>query len=128
MKKNRAELVIELEKLFGKRIFAIVFNPAYEQGISEGDEISFQYFLEEIIKKENIKDCIIILSGFGGNLRTGILCSQLLRENISRYSILVPSVACSSISYFLLQCDKILLGKRSIITQIDPIFNYDGED
>jgi len=125
---NRALLIKELEKYFEKRVFAIIFNPSYGNGISEGDEVYFRYFIDEIIKKEKVTDCIILLSGFGGNLRTAILCSQILREGISRYSCFIPSVACSSLSYFVLQSNKLLLGRRSILTQIDPIFSYDGDD
>jgi len=122
MKINRAELIKEIEDTFRKKVFAIIFNP------KNGDEIYFAHFIEQIIKKENIEDCILILNGFGGNLKTAILCSQLLRDSLKKYSVFIPTVACSSICYLVLQSDKLYLGKNSILTQIDPIFNYDGEE
>jgi len=125
---NRIELIRELEEFFGKRVFAIVYNPGNEEGIKNGDERYFEGFIEKVIKKEDIKECIFILSGFGGNLRAAILCSEIIRKNLDKYSIIIPTVACSSICYFVLQSDYLLLGKKSILTQIDPIFNYDGED
>jgi hypothetical protein len=128
METNRAELIKEIEDIFEKRVFAIVFNPNYEEGLKNGDEIYFAHFIEQIIKKENIKDCVLILNGFGGNLKTAILCSQLLRNSLKKYSVFIPTVACSSICYLVLQSDKLYIGERSILTQIDPIFNYDGEE
>lgn len=125
---GRVELIKELEEFFGKRVFAIIYNPGNEEGIKEGDEKYFQDFIEKVIKKEDIKECIFVLSGFGGNLRAAVLCSQIIRNNLEKYSILIPTVACSSICYFVLQSDCLFLGRKSILTQIDPIFNYDGED
>ncbi len=125
---NRAELIKELEEIFKKRAFAIIFNPNYEEGLKNGDEIYFSHFIEQIIIKENIKDCVLILNGFGGNLKTAILCSQLLRNNLKKYSVFIPTVACSSICYLILQSDKLYIGEKSILTQIDPIFSYDGEE
>ena len=125
---NRAELILKLEELLGKRVFAMVYNPADEEGIKEGDEEYIEHFMEEILKKEGIRECILILSGFGGNLKTAILCSGLLRKNLERYSCFVPTVASSSLCYFVLQSDKLLITEKSVLTQIDPMFNYDGED
>jgi len=88
---NRAELIKDLENLLRKRVFAIVYNRNDDEGIQEGDETYFVHFLNEIIKKENIIDCVLILNGPGGNLKTSILCSQLLRDNINRYETFVPT-------------------------------------
>ena len=125
---NRAKIVKKLESDFKKRLFAIIFNPEYSEGIKEEDNEYFQHFIDNVIIKEDIKDCVILLSGFGGNLKEAILCSQMLRESIKKYSCFIPSVACSAISYFILQGDRLLIGEESKITQIDPIFEYDGED
>ena len=85
---NRATLVMELEEIFGKRVFAIVYNRNGEEGVKEGDEKYFKHFIDEIIKKEHVRDCVLILNGPGGNLKTSIICSQLLRDNLQRYDLI----------------------------------------
>ncbi len=124
---NRAKLIEELESYFGKRVFALIFNPYYE-GIKKQDEEYIYDFLKSVIKGEEIDDCIFILSGFGGNLKTAILCSEMIRRKIKKYSIFIPTVASSSICYFILQSDQLLIGKKTILTQIDPVFDHDGKD
>lgn len=124
--RNRALKVKELEDYFGKRVFALIYNPLIEEGISEDDEFYFRDFIIRMIKRQNLKNCIILLNGFGGNLRTAIACSQLLRDNLEYYECFVPSSVSSSISYFILQSDRLLIGEKSIITQIDPIFEDDN--
>tara|TARA_Y100000034_G_C6892817_1_gene411056 strand:- start:682 stop:1470 length:789 start_codon:yes stop_codon:yes gene_type:complete len=125
---NRREIILELESLFGKRVFALIFNPTIEAGIEKGDEEYIMDFIEKIIKKENVKDCVLILNGFGGNLKTAILCSNLLRNNLGKYDCFVPSVIGSSLCYFVLQSDRLLVSSNSKLTQIDPIFTYQGEE
>jgi len=124
---NRASLIIELEKIFRKRVFAIVYNRYDEEGVKEGDEKYFKNFIDEIIKKEHVRDCVLVLNGPGGNLKTSILCSQLLRDNLLRYDSFVPTVVGSSLCYFVLQSDKLFIGEKSILTQMDPLFYYEGE-
>src|SRR3989344_4583289 len=111
---NRATLVMELEEIFGKRVFAIVYNRNGEEGVKEGDEKYFKHFIDEIIKKEHVRDCVLILNGPGGNLKTSIICSQLLRDNLQRYDSFVPTVAGSSLCYFILQSDRLFMGEKSI--------------
>ena len=128
VKKNRAEMIQELEKFFGKKVFLIVYNP-YKGGINEKEEIYFgHHFIYEMLKKEGIKECVLILEGMGGNLKTAILCSGLLRQNLQRYAIFVPTIAASALCYFILESDELLVGNKSCITQIDAIFKHDGKD
>lgn len=126
-RRTRLELIKSLESCLGKKVFAIVYNPDFEENISQGDEIYFSHFIENVIKKEKIKDCVIILFGPGGHLKTSILCSELLRKNINKYSIFVPSVAGSSLSYFVLQANCLIVGNKSCLTQIDPTFLHKGQ-
>jgi len=131
LQKNRAELIKDLEMIFKRRVFAIVYNPYYEeskQGVQLGDQKPFTYFIENVIRKEKIKDCIFILNGFGGNLKAAIWCSDILRNNLDYYISFVPSVAGSAICYFVLQSNRLLIGKKSILTQMDPIFDYQGRE
>ena len=126
--KKRTEIICKLEEIFRKRVFAIVYNPDIEEGIKNGDEKYIMHFIENVIKKEGIKECIIIFNGFGGNLQTAILCAYLLRQNIQKFECFVPSVIGSSLCYFAFLSDKLLMGNKSKLTQIDPIFNYMGEE
>jgi hypothetical protein len=75
-----------------------------------------------------VLDCVLILNGPGGNLKTAILCSQLLRNNLKRYDTFVPTVVGSALCYFVLQSDKLLIGEASKLTQMDPMFYYQGEE
>ncbi len=125
--KNRPDLIVDLENCFGKRVFAIIFNPEFEEGIKKGDEKYFYDFIQRMIVKENIYDCIILLSGFGGNLSTSIFCASLLRKYLKRYEVFVPFVAGSSLCYFILKADKVYLGNKTKITQIDPMFEHNDQ-
>lgn len=125
--KNRAERVSELEEIFSKRVFVIVYD-ASQGGIKLGDWIWFKsHFIDTVLGKED-KNCIFIFEGIGGNLKTAILCSELLRKNIKRYSIFVPTVAASALCYFILQSDKLLIGDKSCVTQLDAVFDSDNEE
>lgn len=131
LQKNRAELIKELEGIFKRRVFAIIYNPHYEEskrGIQLGDQKPITYFIENIIRKERVKDCVFILNGFGGNLKAAVWCSEILRNNLDYYMSFVPTVAGSSVCYFVLQSNRLLIGDKSILTQIDPIFDYQGQE
>jgi len=129
MPKNRAELIAELETYFKKPVFLITYNYSSNPPIGfiePGDEYYFRQFRDDVLKKDSIHDCVFILNGPGGNIKTAILCSQLLRDALLRYDCFVPTVAGSSLCYFTLQSDRILLGDKTKLTQIDPLFNYEG--
>src|SRR3989339_583075 len=104
------KLLFELEGYFKKRVFVIQYNPIIEKGIDLNDEVYIEYFIQEILKKENVRHCVIIFNGFGGDLRTAILCSSLLRKNLDYYSCFVPSVIGSSLCYFALQANQLIVG------------------
>jgi hypothetical protein len=126
---NRAEMVSELEKHFKKRVFLIVYNYSSDPPkgfIEQGDEFYFRQFRDDVLKKENISDCVFIINGPGGNVKSAIACSQILRDSLIRYDCFIPTVVGSSLCYFILQSDRLFLGEKSLITQIDPIFIYDG--
>lgn len=124
---GRILLVKKLKEHFRKEIFVLTYNRFIEEGIKEGDEQYFMFFIEQVIKKRNIRDCVLIINGFGGNLKTALICSNLFRQNLNYYSCFVPSVIGSSLCYFALQSNNLLIGEQSIITQIDPLIEHDGE-
>ncbi len=124
---SEIEVLIKLEEHFRKPVFVFIYNPLNEKGIAEKDELYIRWFIENVIRKKNIRDCTIILNGFGGDLKTALLSSQILRDNLNYYACFVPSVIGSSLVYFALQSNKLILGEKSILTQIDPIFEYKGE-
>lgn len=127
---NRAKLIFELEEYFKKPVFLLVYNYLDESGksfIESGDEFFFRQFREEVFKGK-ITDCVLILNGPGGNTKTAIACSQIIRDSALRYDTFVPTVAGSSLCYFILKSNRLLLGEKSLITQIDPLFNYEGKE
>jgi hypothetical protein len=56
------------------------------------------------------------------------MCSELLRRYLRRYETFVPTVSASALCYFILQSDLLLIGNKSRVTQMDPMFYYEGED
>jgi len=118
------KLIKKLETHYNKRVIAIVYNPEIKEGIKEGDDELFEFCKENILNKNNIQNCIVILSGFGGDLKTALICSSILRNNLKYYCCFVPSCVGSSLLYFVLQSNKLIVSKNSILTQIDPIIEY----
>ena len=129
MSLERIKLIIELEQYFKKPVFLITYNYSTEpiKGFIEpGDEFHFRQFREEVLS--GTSDCVFIWNGPGGNIKTAIACSQFMRDALIRYDCFVPTVASSSLCYFILQSDRLLLGEKSLLTQIDPLFIYEGKE
>jgi hypothetical protein len=55
-------------------------------------------------------------------------CSQILRDCLLRYDSFVPTATSSSLCYFILQSNRLFIGNKSLITQIDPLFNYGDKE
>ena len=123
----REELVVKLERLFDKRVISLVYNPEIEEGIKKGDEYYIRCLLEKENILKNVNSCIFLLNGSGGNFETALLISHILRKNFSYYSCFIPTVAGSALCYIILHGNKLLFGEQSLLTQIDPIFEYEGE-
>ncbi len=127
MEDQNMMLCRKLEELTGRRTIAIIYNPEYEEGIMEGDENFLMCAIQQETKFQKLNNCNVILSGSGGDFRTALLMSYLLRNKLAYYSCFVPSVAGSSMCYLILHANKLIMGKESLLTQIDPIFEHDGE-
>lgn len=126
---KRIELIKKLEEHFRKPVFLITYNYSTNPPngfIEPGDEFYFRQFRDDVLK--GITDCVFILNGPGGNIKTAIACSQFLRDALIRYDCFVPTVVGSSLCYFVLQSDRLLVGEGSLLTQIDPLFNYNGKE
>ena len=117
----REELISKLEETFQKKVIWLVYNPYKE--IEKGDEV----YIKWVIKKENFSNCILILSGSGGDFETALLMSYILRNNINYYACFIPSVAGSSLCYIILHSNKLIMGRNSLLTQIDPLFEHEGD-
>lgn len=111
-----------LEDYYRTPIIAIIYNP-YSEGVSEEDIENFLSFINEVFTKENIKKCILILHGRGGFLTPALICSQLLRTNLNYYSVIVPYAAASALGYLALQSNKLIISKKTILTQMDPLLD-----
>lgn len=127
MIQKREELVKKLENLFGKKVIALIYNPENEEGIRKGDERYIRGFLEKENLSKNIDNCIVLLNGSGGDFETALLISYILRNNFPYFSCFIPTVAGSALCYIIIHGNKLLVGKDSLLTQIDPIFEYEGE-
>lgn len=121
------ELTTKLEKIFGKRVISIMYNPEKKEGVQEGDEICIVSALEKEDSFEKLGRCVVVLNGSGGDFKTALLISYLLRKKISYYTCFVPTVAGSSLCYLILHSNKLMFGQNSLLTQIDPIFEHEGE-
>ena len=123
---SRTALVRKLENFFGKKVILIVYNPEFEGGVVPGDERFIGWVIDKERKNEPINNCILILSGSGGDFKTALHSSYILRNWLSYYACFVPSVAGSALCYLILHSNKLLMGKNSLLTQIDPLFEHKG--
>ncbi|MFA5174208.1 MAG: hypothetical protein WC438_03430 [Candidatus Pacearchaeota archaeon] len=121
------KLIEQLEAHFNKEVIFLIYDPRDEEGIKLQDEIFFEFIIERILKSNNLKECVLVLNGFGGDFKTALLCSSMLRNYLNYYICFIPSVIGSSLSYFVLQSNKLIIGKKSILTQIDPLIDHKGE-
>jgi len=121
------ELTKKLQEKFGKKVISIIYNPSIEEGIQAGDEYCITTVIEREIKKQGTQNCVILLSGSGGDFKTALLMSHLLRNNLNHYTCFIPIVAGSALCYIILHSNKLLMGESALLTQIDPIFEHDGE-
>ena len=83
MAKTAEELIGELENKFEKKVIAIVYNNI-ETGIQEGDEFCVSSALEREIKKQGIKNCVVLLSGSGGDFKTALLISHRVCDKCNK--------------------------------------------
>lgn len=124
---KRKILTTKLESIFSKRVISIIYNPAIEEGILPGDEYKLRDALNRINQNEIFDKSVIILGGSGGDFKTAILMSHLLRNRFSYYSCFVPFVAGSALCYIILHSNKLIFGRNSLLTQIDPLFEHEGD-
>ena len=129
MGKNEQEICKGIENIkttlnISEEILLIYYNPSIENSMKKNDEKWLTSYLECL----NFKRCLVIPYGIGGNTKTGILMTYLLRRKFDRYSLFPPFSACSSLSYFVLKADKLYMGEKTVLSQIDPIMEYGGEE
>jgi len=67
------------------------------------------------------------LNGKGGAINAGIYFPNIILGAVNSYQVYVPSVCSSALCYTLLKSSKLWVGENTIITQIDPTFEYFGQ-
>lgn len=110
------------EEIGNQEIIAIVYNP-YKDGIDNPDRL----FLKDLFDKNNYKNPLIILSGPGGKFSPGVYFPYIIKDSVKKYSVYIPRICGSALCYTLLKANKLYVGENTTITQIDPLFEYNGE-
>ncbi len=119
------DLLEELTSSFNKReILLILYNPNHIEGEVQEKDL---YALREILKKCKIRYPLLILYGRGGEFTPSVMLPRLLKKYVKKYKVYVPSFCSSCLCYTLLKADELILGPKTKITQIDPVFPHEGE-
>lgn len=125
MEEKIRELVCGLKsKLGGKEVIAVVYNPKKSDGMKEQD----CDFLKVLFEKVDLKYPLFLLSGHGGDFVPGVILPYLIKKFVGKYSVYIPRICGSALCYVIFKADELLVGDNTEITQIDPKFEYGGEE
>jgi len=125
LEKKIKSLVQELKDKLGVReVIAVVYNPKSSEGMKHQD----CNFLKILFEKTNYVYPVFLLSGHGGDFSPGILFPYLIKESVNNYKVYIPRVCGSALCYTIFKANELLIGEKSEITQIDPKFEYEGEE
>lgn len=112
------------DALGGHGFLCLVYNPLEGGGeIIEGDVENIFSFINGL--KEN--QTTILLDGPGGNVEEGLNITRCIRNKFSTMRSIVSGVCGSALCFPILKSDKLIVLKGASITQIDPIFEHEGE-
>ncbi len=110
----------EIKLILGREFIFLIY--AHHKEIQENDEIWLMDFMQSSISK----NLTVILHGEGGDFKTAIIMAYILRENLSSFQVYVPVHCCSSLCCLFLKADELTLTPNTVITQIDPVCQYEG--
>lgn len=117
------DLVCELKDLAGRgEIIAIIYNPFYDEGMKEED----CDFLAKLFDNQKYTYPLFVLSGKGGDFSTGIHLPHLINKEVKNYRVYIPRICGSALCYTIFKAKELLVGENTKITQIDPLFEYNG--
>ena len=77
--------------------------------------------VKEFLNRQNGKDVTIRLNSFGGNVFSGLMIYNLLRDYKGKKTVYVDGVACSIASVIALSADELILGSGSIMMIHKPL-------
>ena len=77
--------------------------------------------VKDFLDRQNGRDIIIRLNSFGGNVFSGLMIYNLLRDYKGKKTIYVDGVACSIASVIALSADELILGSGSIMMIHKPL-------
>jgi len=123
MEEEIKKLIKGLTEALGSEIIAIIYNPRREEGMKEAD----CKFLKHILISRRHVSPLFILNGNGGDFVSGVFFPYIIRNSVKNYAVYIPRICCSALCYTLLKANRLLVGENTIITQIDPTFQYKGE-
>ncbi|GEM_PF-7054487 len=110
-------------KLGRPDIILIVYNPYKEEGIQKKDADYLMYLFENV----TFSAPLIVLSGHGGDWKTGVLFPYIIKKKVNSYKVCVPYTCSSALCYTLFKAEELWTGEKTKLTQIDPIFEHEGE-
>lgn len=117
-------LICELRDSMGKgEIIAIIYNPFREEGIQKKDE----KFLMSLFDKVKYTYPLILLSGHGGDFSTAVYFPKIINKKVEKYRVFIPRICGSALCYTILKARELIIGENTHISQIDPLFEFNGE-
>lgn len=103
-------------------ILSLIYNPQSE--LEKGDLPKIKKFLLGIKKNSGI----LILNGRGGCANSGRKLALLLRKKFKKgLWIVVPNNVSSALLYTVLISNGLIIGEKSFLTPLDPIFTFKGK-
>ncbi|HME87083.1 MAG TPA: hypothetical protein VKE88_01610 [Candidatus Nanoarchaeia archaeon] len=102
----------------------LVYNPLELGGeIIEGDSRHIYDFLNGL----SFRQATILLHGPGGDFKEGLVITYAFRKKFLTYRSFVPGICSSALCLPVLKSDGLIILKDGTITQLDPIFDYEGK-
>jgi hypothetical protein len=123
------DLLTKIQEATGVHVFSIVYNP-YKEGIKtplSTNEKDDAWYINAALEHSKITDANVILHGPGGDFKIGMKMAYTLRKYLKNYKTIVPSICCSALCFCALKSDQLEINDKSKITQIDPLFEEDGQ-
>ncbi len=118
------KLICGLKDVMRKgEIIAIIYNPEKKEGMQERD----CDFLNALLDKVKYTYPLILLSGHGGDFSTGLFFPTLINKKVEKYRVFIPRVCGSALCYTILKSRELFIGENTYISQIDPLFEYNGK-
>lgn len=91
------------------------------------EELGIEMCLDEIQSKTKAKKLLLVINSYGGDIRASFKVAKALSESFDEITVFVPHIAASGGTLIAISGNKLVMGRMSQLTLIDPQIQY-GED